>query len=317
LEHRVALHMRDFMGKLLVIFCLVSVSAFAQFGSSVARRVTSGTAAPPAACSASPVDIYARTGATLPGFYLCLTTNTWTGPLGGGGSGTVSPNNGSAGAVANYAAAGGSTTVGPTTMTYGATGPLAVANQGTTCIPAYTFTGMTGSGMANFNGSSLVALCTATNSWLELNSSNITIIDGGVFTWSASFGAGPDTGISREANSILDFGNGSGSDTTGKLKAAAYMSVGTKFTSNAGCTEGTLVGGATAGKFTVGQSTACTIIITMGNSATAPNGWTCVAYDQTAVPAVAIRQTASTTTTCSLLMTVATNDVITFSAMGY
>jgi hypothetical protein len=95
------------------------------------------------------------------------------------------------------------------------------------------------------------------------------------------------------------------------------ISVGTKFTSNAGCTEGTLVGGATAGRFKVGQNTACTIVITMGNSLTAPNGWACSANDQTAVPAVAIRQTASNATTASLLMTVATNDIVSFNCTGY
>lgn len=138
------------------------------------------------------------------------------------------------------------------------------------------------------------------------------------FTSSSNSSVGAaDTAISRSAADVMACGNGTVGDTSCQFKAAAYMSVGTKFTSNAGCTESTTVGGATAGKFTVGQGTACTIIITMGNTATAPNGWTCTAYDQTAVPAIAIRQTASTTTTCSLLMTVATNDVITFSAVGY
>jgi hypothetical protein len=49
--------------------------------------------------------------------YLNSTTAVSLNGLGGGGSGsgTVSANNGSAGAVANYAAAGGSTTVGPVT----------------------------------------------------------------------------------------------------------------------------------------------------------------------------------------------------------
>src|SRR6266436_90422 len=58
--------------------------AFCQFGSNIARRIISGTVAPPITCSASPVDIYARTGGALPGFYVCLSTNTWTGPIGSG-----------------------------------------------------------------------------------------------------------------------------------------------------------------------------------------------------------------------------------------
>lgn len=135
-------------------------------------------------------------------------------------------------------------------------------------------------------------------------------------TWGATAGA-PDLGLSRDGPGILDCGNGLQGNTTCKVKSAGYISAGTKFTTNAGCTEGTLVGGATAGKFTVGQGTACTVIITMGDTATAPNGWACAASDQTAVPAVAIRQTASTTTTASLLMTVATNDVVSFHCIGY
>lgn len=126
-----------------------------------------------------------------------------------------------------------------------------------------------------------------------------------------------DTSISRSAAGVLAVGSGTGAATTGRLKASAYMSVGTKFTSNAGCTESATTGGASAGKFTVGQNTACTIVITMGDTATSPNGWSCGFSDETAVPAVALRQTASTTTTASILMTVATNDVVNFHCVGY
>jgi hypothetical protein len=82
------------MRKLLVLaLCLLPLSAFAQFGSNTARRVVSGTAAPPALCSSSPVDMYARTGATSPGLYVCLSTNTWTGPLSAAGGSPGSPVN--------------------------------------------------------------------------------------------------------------------------------------------------------------------------------------------------------------------------------
>src|SRR6266481_3083956 len=55
--------------------------AFCQFGSNTARRIVSSTAVPPATCSANPVDVYARTGGVGPGLYLCLSQNSWTGPL--------------------------------------------------------------------------------------------------------------------------------------------------------------------------------------------------------------------------------------------
>jgi hypothetical protein len=137
--------------------------------------------------------------------------------------------------------------------------------------------------------------------------------------WSPTTDAssGRDTGLSRDAADVLDCGNGTAADTSCKFQAAGYISKGSTFTAS-GCTNSTLVGGATAGTFTVGQNTACTIVITMGNTATAAHGWRCNADDITAVPAVAIRQvTPLSTTACSLLMTVATNDVITFSAMGF
>src|SRR6266478_5903501 len=76
----------------LLLFIGLSTSVCAQFGANTARRVISGTSSPPAACSASPVDIYARTGGTSPGFYICLSTNTWTGPLSGAAAGLSSGN---------------------------------------------------------------------------------------------------------------------------------------------------------------------------------------------------------------------------------
>jgi len=82
------------MRKLLLIPLLLSLAmpSFGQFWSSTARRITSGTAVPPATCNAGPVDVYVRTGATSPGLYLCLSPNTWTGPLSQGGGGNVSNN---------------------------------------------------------------------------------------------------------------------------------------------------------------------------------------------------------------------------------
>ncbi len=73
--------------RILAIACLLvcwSASAFAQFGSNTARRIFSGTAAPQETCNAGPVDVYVRTGGVSAGLYLCLSSNTWTGPLGTG-----------------------------------------------------------------------------------------------------------------------------------------------------------------------------------------------------------------------------------------
>jgi hypothetical protein len=91
---------------------------------------------------------------------------------------------------------------------------------------------------------------------------------------------------------------------------------GTKFTSNAGCSETALVGGATAGSFTSGTTGTCTVTITMGGSATAPNGWACFANDLT-TPSDTIKQTATSTTTATLSGTTVSGDAINFSCTGF
>lgn len=83
---------------------------------------------------------------------------------GGGGSGTVSANNGAAGAVANYAAAGGSTTVGPdatlsdsgTTLSYTGTGGVSSGTfTSTVSTGTAPFTVASNTVVPNLNASSL------------------------------------------------------------------------------------------------------------------------------------------------------------------
>lgn len=184
---------------------------------------------------------------------------------------------------------------------------------------------------------------TANSAGIELQASNVNIITNSI--QSITFGRGNtsngiitmvatsplqwvasgtsvtgtvDTGVSRSAADVLAVGNGTNADTSGRVKAAGYMSVGTTFTGNAGCSETTLTGGATAGKFTA-VSTSCTIVITMGNSATAPNGWDCDAHDLTTLADVTNpHQTATTTTTVTIVTgTIVSGDVISFSCIGY
>jgi hypothetical protein len=130
-----------------------------------------------------------------------------------------------------------------------------------------------------------------------------------------------DTAFSRLAAGVIAIGNCTAADTSGKLQAAAYMSAGTKFTTNAGCGEsaGTNVGGATAGKITTVGSTSCTTIITMGNSASAPNGWDCSVTDlTTAADAHNPRISASNATTATIITgTIVAADVLSFSCIGY
>lgn len=198
---------------------------------------------------------------------------------------------------------------------------IATIINGTSCAnggPGLQVLGDTGGGIYYDAGNGVLNLCRGGNKTFGIVNAGPQLISSGVLgVSSAGTGAASDTGLSRDAAGVWDMGTGAQASTAARVKAAGYISAGTTFTSNAGCTESALAGGATAGKFTVGQGTACTIVITMGNSATAPNGWNCAASDQTGVPAVAIRQTASNATSCSLLMTVTTSDVISFSAEGY
>lgn len=94
----------------------------------------------------------------------------------------------------------------------------------------------------------------------------------------------------------------------------AVQSTGTKFTA-AGCTNSTTVGGASAGKLTITQSTNCALTLTLGGLS-AGNGWACIAQDLTAVP-TALRQTSSTNTTAVFDVTVGLNDVVSFACTGY
>jgi hypothetical protein len=197
-------------------------------------------------------------------------------------------------------------------------GQLQTPSTSTASAPDYSFIGSGNAGMY-LATTDTVGIASHGTSLAQFDFNyGETLTDGDCLGFSnTGLASGRRAGICNPGTGIFTFGNATINDTSGTIKTAAYMSVGTKFTSNGGCTEGTLVGGATAGKFTVGQNTACTIVITMGNSASAPNGWTCHYSDETAVPAVAIRQTGSNATTASLLMTVATSDVVSFGCTGY
>ena len=148
---------------------------------------------------------------------------------------------------------------------------------------------------------------------LKLGSTGVIQITSGALS------AGTVSGISGGGTGIIDFGTGAAGNTGAHVKAAGYTSAGTTFTSSGGCTEGTLTGGATAGKFTTSGSTSCSTTVTMGNSLSAPNGWSCMAIDLTTIGDVTNpHQTASTQTTATFATgTIVANDVIQFSCIGY
>lgn len=150
------------------------------------------------------------------------------------------------------------------------------------------------------------------------STSTVQLGSGNTFSWNSTVNptTAPDLAISRSAGGVLAVGTGTAGNTTGKIKTAAYMSVGTKFTAS-GCSNSGTVGGATAGRFTSGTTGACTVTITMGDTATAPNGWSCTASDQTTPANIYDQTTGGSTTTAVLTGTTVTNDVISFSCIGY
>lgn len=88
---------------------------------------------------------------------------------------------------------------------------------------------------------------------------------------------------------------------------------GSKFSVTSGCgTVGSVTGQATTGSFTAGQ-TSCVPVIALP---TAPNGWVCTASDITNT-ANLFKQTAKSTTSCTMSSTVTSADVIVFNAMPY
>lgn len=189
---------------------------------------------------------------------------------------------------------------------------------GSITAPTYSFSTQTGTGLYQFASASN-SMCYASGGVASLCFAGAQLRSdaNGLFGFTNSNtdpSLGTDIAISRDAAGVLDVGSVNG-DTTGKVKAAGYLSAGTTFTSNAGCSETSLAGGATAGKFNAG-AVSCTLIVTMGNSATAPNGWACRANDLT-TSADTMVQTATAATTATFSGTVVSGDVINFSCIGY
>ena len=201
-----------------------------------------------------------------------------------------------------------------------------VLNNGTATNPSLTFAAATQFGFYSISSSN-IGIGTGSSAH---DSHNFTtaglarVISGGVFAFSSSAtdaSTAADTGVSRSAANVTAIGNGTAGNSSGVVKAAAFISGGTKFTSNGGCSETTLVGGATAGSFVLGANV-CSVTVIMGNAATAPNGWSCSLWDFTtpsptsASGAIEIFTTA-TTVTFNFGSVPQAADSIHFGCVGY
>lgn len=186
---------------------------------------------------------------------------------------------------------------------------IGTAGQGTSS-GALSLAGLT-SGTASITAPAVAG--TATNPIVVTNS--IQIPSGTVYNWNA------DTGLSRLAGGSVAVGNGTAGTVTGLFSAAAFLTRGTKFTTNAGCGEsaGTITASATAGAITTAGTTSCSTTITFGNSAAGQVGWACHALDlTTAADANNPHETSSTTTTATIASgTIVSGDVIQVDCIGY
>lgn len=206
-------------------------------------------------------------------------------------------------------------------------------------IPCYSFVGHTSTGLNIFtNDVALLAPTGAQIRWVIngtaigfLGASNMNFgtdnsfsigtsssrianeFIGGTLSWTNGSGTA-DTQINRAAAGLFQFGTTTSNSNAG-LKLSYLQSGGTKFTAS-GCSNSTTVGGATSGKFASGTTGSCTVVITMGDTDTATNGWSCAASDLT-TPANLISQSASSTTTCTITGTTVSGDIINFHAIAF
>lgn len=143
----------------------------------------------------------------------------------------------------------------------------------------------------------------------------------GVLNLNVSNNAASNIGTGSTSSNV-SIGNGANLNTLGPTQ----ITTGTVFTlgnfSGCGTTNGTpttLSGGPQGGSFvTASSGTTCSVVITINGATgkTASHGWACWGSDITS--AVALAQSATTTTTCTLKGTInATTDTVVFMAMGY
>jgi hypothetical protein len=212
----------------------------------------------------------------------------------GGGSGTVSANSGSAGAIGVYAAAGGSTTIGPdttlndsgTVLTY--SGTNVVIPVGTAAQPDLQATGSAANTGIALTTSA--ACFSTTGNLTTCSGSGFTLALARVVGWASSTSAGvaPDTGLSRASATVIDVGNGTAGNATGTMNLASVQVAGVTLLSStaptiagAGCggSAASIVTGNTAAfKVNVGATPGSACTITMPAATT---GWNCTANDIT------------------------------------
>jgi len=130
------------------------------------------------------------------------------------------------------------------------------------------------------------------------------------------YGAGSRWDIGTNNATSLNFWNSNGNSLFKLDNSAGETFVGTKFATS-GCSVSASTGGANGGQFTSGTSGACTVTVTMGDSRTAPNGWSCHSSDTTTPANLYVQKSGGSTTTAVFTGTTVSGDVITFGCTAY
>jgi hypothetical protein len=150
------------------------------------------------------------------------------------------------------------------------------------------------------------------------NGAGVTAESGSPFNWSNTGGdpsATKDTGLSRVSAGIVGVGNGTNGSVAGLLETEAIISAGGHPTGTTGtCTASSFVGGFTAGTFSSATCAGGTYILS--GLPTAPNGYACIAQDQT-TPADTVKQTANGTSSVTFTATTVSSDVVAFHCMAF
>lgn len=176
--------------------------------------------------------------------------------------------------------------------------------DGTNANTAYGFTGDVTMGMSRSSGQLQLSATSGAGGtvYIQPKSGNTS----GAWT----FNTGPEFFPSNHATI------GDTSNYVGGVVSSFYQSGGTKFTAS-GCSNSTLLGGASAGSFVSGTTGACAVTVTMGNSDTATTGWSCWSSDHTTPANLYVQTGAASTTTASFTGTTVSGDLITFGCVAY
>jgi hypothetical protein len=242
---------------------------------------------------------------------------------------TVSTAGGGSGVLALSGTTSGTATITAPAVAGTSTNPIAFGNvlqapNGASTTSSYGFSAdqTMGISYATQNGGTLALMNGSQSNYGISKSFGIQIANIWPIMWVSTgnqLTGTIDTNINRGAAGVVCAGITNGApDCTGTFGAASFQSRGTTFTSSGGLGDTTLVGGATAGKFTTVTVTSGSTVITMGNSATAPHGWHCNASDITHPADIIVGTSASVTTaTLTVATAITAGDILEFSCVGY